>query len=99
MAEDQATGVICIGILVCIVVYRWNISPVSPSLMQWSLLAAEFPYTQLNDIPTVGGSWVPGLSYLSAIALIRRMREILHEGYKKVRRLSPPSLVGFRAWP
>ncbi|KAI1789130.1 cytochrome P450 [Ganoderma leucocontextum] len=64
MVDDQAVGFICIGILVCIVVYRWNISP-------------------LNDIPTVGGSWVPGLSYLSAMVLIRRMREILHEGYKK----------------
>ena len=31
MVDDQAVGFICIGILVCIVVYRWNINPVSDS--------------------------------------------------------------------
>ncbi|PIL34357.1 cytochrome P450 [Ganoderma sinense ZZ0214-1] len=64
MAEDQAVGFICIVILVFIVVYRWNLSP-------------------LNNIPTVGSSWVPGLSYLSAIALIRHLKEILQDGYTK----------------
>ncbi|TBU45343.1 cytochrome P450 [Dichomitus squalens] len=63
MDQGQPWAFACVGVLILIVVFRWNISP-------------------LNDIPTVGNFSSPALSYLSAMAFIRRGRETLQEGYR-----------------
>lgn len=46
---------------------------------------------QLTAIPTVGGFSTPLLSYFGAVSFIRRGRETLYEGYKKVRCPTRPS--------
>ncbi|EJF62111.1 cytochrome P450 [Dichomitus squalens LYAD-421 SS1] len=63
MDQGQPWAFICVGVLIVLVVFRWNISP-------------------LNDIPTVGNFSTPALSYLSAMAFIRRGKETLQEGYR-----------------
>ncbi len=47
---------------------------------------------QLRVIPTVGGSSLPGLSYLGALRMLGDCRDILEEGYRKVRLTPSPSL-------
>nr|VWP00087.1 Uncharacterized protein [Ganoderma boninense] len=53
----------------------------------------------MHAIPTIGGSSLPGLSYLGAFRILRNFNQILEEGYRKARLPSPrqaPSL-GFAA--
>ncbi len=40
---------------------------------------------QLRAIPTVGGSSLPGLSYLGALRMLGDCRDVLEEGYRKAR--------------
>ncbi|KAI1787002.1 cytochrome P450 [Ganoderma leucocontextum] len=48
-----------------------------------AIYSARWCTDPLRAIPTVGGSSLPGLSYLGALRTLRDMREILEEGYRK----------------
>ena len=41
-------------------------------------------YSQLNPIPTVGGSGAPGLAILTALNFWSNSKQLLEEGYQKV---------------
>ncbi|KAI1786992.1 cytochrome P450 [Ganoderma leucocontextum] len=47
------------------------------------IYAVRWYTNPLNSIPTVGGSSLPGLSYLTAWHTVHNCREILQDGYRK----------------
>ena len=59
---------------------RWYTDPVSPLRPQ--VPSAELRiHPQLRAIPTVGGSSLPGLSWLAAFRMLGDCRDVLQEGY------------------
>ena len=64
-------------------VVRWYNNPVRLRLFRRcpELLSLG---TQLRAIPTVGGSSLPGFSYISAVRNMGDIRAVLLEGYRKV---------------
>ena len=74
--------------VVCTALYfaKWYFDPVgghpslsAPEACSWVVSG------QLRSIPTVGGFSLPLLSYFAARRWLRDSREILQEGYDKVR--------------
>lgn len=72
--------------------FRWRADPVS-ALSYDGVSTAEFiRHAQLRSIPTLGGSSLPGLSFLTALNFVQHGGELLAEGYKKVCRFRRPSM-------
>lgn len=83
----------CLAIGVYTYAVRWYTDPVSLAprhTVRWTPSAEYCP--QLRSIPTVGGSSLPGLSWIAAFRMLRNCRDVLEEGYRKAR-LVPPLAV------
>ena len=76
----------CFAVIIATHVVRSYNNPVREPLFSWVPRNTNSRYgTQLREIPTVGGSSLPGLSYISAVRNMGDIRAVLLEGYKKVR--------------
>ena len=74
------------AVIIATYVVRWYNDPVREPLFSWvpRILANTTYGTQLRAIPTVGGSSLPGLSYIAAVRNMSDIRAVLLEGYRKV---------------
>ena len=75
----------CFAVIIATHVVRSYNNPVREPLFSWVPRNTNSRYgTQLREIPTVGGSSLPGLSYISAVRNMGDIRAVLLEGYRKV---------------
>lgn len=81
----QAILSACLAVILGIYAVRWYTSPVRPSppvATPSQDLRSEY-HPQLRVIPTVGGSDLPGLSYIGAMRMQGDCRATIEAGYKK----------------
>ena len=89
MDDIQSAVFACVAVVIAIYAVRWYTDPVSarcsrrPAFDSLSIDSDHQP--QINSIPTVGGSSLPGLSLLTAWRTVHNCREVLTAGYRKVR--------------
>ncbi len=86
--DPQALILAGVAVLAALYVVRWKTHPVShegKAYRRDGVTDHDLLNTQLNPIPTVGGSGAPGLSILTALNFSRNGKELLEEGYQKVR--------------
>ena len=86
LEDPQALILAGVAVLAALYVVRWKTHPVSRERNVVGDEAANRDHlnTQLNPIPTVGGSGAPGLAILTALNFWRNGKQLLEEGYQKV---------------
>ena len=104
MDDYQAVAFASLAVAIAIYAVRWYSDPVSTPCLHPKFAppilatgAECCPCPQLRAIPTVGGSSLPGLSYLGAFRMLGDCRNVLGEGYRKAS-LAPPLRLLTWSW-
>ena len=86
MDDPQTFLYTTVAVLVALYIVRWRTHPVRslPYVVTLTVRFSHMPQSQLSKIPTLGGSSAPGLSYLTALNLMRNGKELINEGYHRV---------------
>ena len=90
MALEDPQAVFYAVIAICVVAYvvRWRTDPVSISCSQCRevyVLSSGRRSSQMASIPAVGGPSAPIISFLSSIRYLKCGKELIAEGYRRVR--------------
>ena len=85
----QPAALGCLAVAISIYAILWYRNPVGVRRAQPRWVVSTDRKTQINAIPTVGGSSLPGLSYLATPYNVRNLKTVIEEGYRKARRRPP----------
>lgn len=87
VVPDLWTG---IAIFVVLYLVKWRLDPVRVLDMICEYGRLMRTWIKLYHIPTVGGTSLPLLSYIGARRFVRQSKDIVQEGYRKVRHTCSP---------